>query len=96
MTQTRNQHSQAKGSPNKMNSTGSTVFSITNTAAQRIQQLKQLPMAYRSINKFQQSFYSQGSRVMEQGRHPKDPELICTEKELPENIEDEIKSLFGI
>lgn len=51
-------------------------------------------MAYRSINKFQQSFHSSGSRVMEQGRHPKDPELICTEKQLPENIEEEIKDGF--
>ena len=31
---------------------------------------------------------------MEQGRHPKDPELICTEKELPTNIEEEIKDGF--
>ena len=31
---------------------------------------------------------------MEQGRHPQDPELICTEKPLPENIEEEIKDGF--
>ena len=82
------------GPKDKMNSTGSTVYSITPQAARQIQQYKQLPMAYRSINKFQQSFQSTGSRVMEQGRHPKDPELICTEKQLPENIEEEIKDGF--
>ena len=70
------------------------MYSITPQAARQIQQYKQLPMAYRSINKFEQSFQSTGSRVMEQGRHPKDPELICTEKQLPENIEEEIKDGF--
>jgi hypothetical protein len=40
----------------KMNSTGSTVYSITPLAAKQIDQYKQLPMAYRSINKFQQTF----------------------------------------
>ena len=51
-------------------------------------------MAYRSINKFNKSFQSTSSRVMEQARHPQDPELICTEKQLPDNIEEEIKDGF--
>ena len=51
-------------------------------------------MAYRSINKFEKTFQSSGSHVMEQGRHPHDPELICTEKMLPDNIEEEIKDGF--
>ena len=51
-------------------------------------------MAYRSINKFEQTFQSTGSRVVEQARHPQDPELICTEKQLPDNIEEEIKDGF--
>lgn len=78
----------------KMQSTGSTVYSITPAAAQQINQYKQMPMAYRSINKFQKSFQSTGSRVMEQGKHPNDPELVCNEKQLPENIEEEIKDGF--
>ena len=53
-----------------MNSTGSTIYSITPQAAQQIQQYKDLPMAYRSINKFQQTGFSNNSRVMEAGRHP--------------------------
>ena len=31
---------------------------------------------------------------MEQSRHPQDPELVCTEKHLPTNIEEEIKDGF--
>ena len=54
----------------KMNSTGSTVYSITPQAAKQIQQHKNIPMAYRSINKFDKTFQSNNSRVMEQGRHP--------------------------
>ena len=77
-----------------MNSTGSTVYSITPQVAKQIAQYKQLPMAYKSINQFQRTTQSSGSRVMEHGRHPKDPELICQEKQLPDNIEEEIKDGF--
>ena len=78
----------------KMNSTGSTVYSITPLAAQMIEQHKKMPMAYKSINKFDQSFKSTKSKMVEQVGHPKDPELVCTEKQLPENIEEEIKDGF--
>lgn len=37
---------------------------------------------------------SNGSRVIETAAHPKDPELVCTEKVLPESIEEEIKDGF--
>ena len=37
---------------------------------------------------------SNQTRVVESSSHPKDPELICTEKQLPENIEEEIKDGF--
>ena len=37
---------------------------------------------------------SSQSRIMEEKAHPKDPELICTEKKLPSNIEEEIKDGF--
>jgi hypothetical protein len=53
-----------------------------------------LPLAYRSINKFNQTVRSNASRVIEAAAHPKDPELICTEKQLPTNIEEEIKDGF--
>ena len=51
-------------------------------------------MAYRSINKFEQTLRSTSSKIMEDKAHPRDPELICTEKPLPENIEEEIKDGF--
>ena len=53
-------------------------------------------MAYRSINKFDANatMRSTASRIMEDKAHPRDPELICTEKPLPENIEEEIKDGF--
>ena len=51
-------------------------------------------MAYKSINKFDQSFKSTKSKLVDQSIHPKDPELVCTEKQLPENIEEEIKDGF--
>ena len=78
----------------RMNSTGSTVYSITPQVAKQIAQYKQMPMAYKSINQFQRTTHSSSSRVMEHGRHPKDPELICQEKQLPDNIEEEIKDGF--
>ena len=53
-----------------------------------------MPMAYRSINKFEQTLRSTSSKIMEDKAHPRDPELICTEKPLPENIEEEIKDGF--
>ena len=37
---------------------------------------------------------SNQSRVIEAASHPKDPQLLCTEKQLPENIEEEIKDGF--
>ena len=37
---------------------------------------------------------SNQSRVLEGASHPKDPQLLCTEKQLPENIEEEIKDGF--
>jgi hypothetical protein len=53
-----------------------------------------MPLAYRSINKFNQTARSNTSRVVETASHPKDPELVCTEKVLPETIEEEIKDGF--
>ena len=53
-----------------------------------------MPMAYKSINRFDQTLRSTKSRIMEEKAHPRDPELICTEKPLPENIEEEIKDGF--
>lgn len=52
------------------------------------------PLAYRSINKFNQTVRSNTSRVIEEPAHPNDPELRCTEKTLPSNIEEEIKDGF--
>ena len=86
--------SQAKSQKNKMNSTGSTIYSINPQQQAHINQYKQMPMAYRSINKFEATLRSTNSRVMEDKAHPRDPELICTEKPLPENIEEEIKDGF--
>jgi hypothetical protein len=53
-----------------------------------------LPLAYRSINKFNQTIRSNTSRIIEAASHPNDPELLCTEKILSENIEEEIKDGF--
>ena len=53
-----------------------------------------MPLAYRSINKFDNTLKSTKSRLVEAVAHPKDPELVCTEKQLPENIEEEIKDGF--
>ena len=53
-----------------------------------------MPLAYRSINKFENTMRSNQSRLVEASQHPKDPELVCTEKQLPENIEEEIKDGF--
>jgi hypothetical protein len=53
-----------------------------------------MPMAYRSINKFDQTVRSNQSRVIEAAAHPKDPQLLCTEKQLPDTIEEEIKDGF--
>ena len=77
-----------------MNSTGSTIYSINQQQQAQINQYKQMPMAYRSINKFNGTMRSTNSRVMEDKAHPRDPELVCTEKPLPENIEEEIKDGF--
>lgn len=54
----------------------------------------QVPLAYRSINKFNQTMRSNTSRIIETAAHPNDPELLCTEKVLAENIEEEIKDGF--
>lgn len=43
----------------------------------------QVPLAYRSINKFNQTMRSNTSRIIEAAAHPNDPELLCTEKVLP-------------
>lgn len=53
-----------------------------------------MPLAYRSINKFNQTIRSNTSKIIEAAAHPKDPELLCTEKVLPDNIEEEIKDGF--
>ena len=81
---------------NKMNSTGSTIYSITPVAAKMIEQHKRIPLAYKSINQFEGSIRSNKSKAAGLGTvtHPKDPELVCTEKQLPENIEEEIKDGF--
>lgn len=78
----------------QMNSTGSTVYTINQTAAREIDQHKKMPLAYRSIQKFDQTSLSNQSRIIEEAKHPKDPQLLCTEKHLPENIEEEIKDGF--
>ena len=83
-----------KSMKQKMNSTGSTVYSINAQQQAHINKYNAQPMAYRSINKFEATMRSTGSRIMEDKAHPRDPELICTEKPLPENIEEEIKDGF--
>jgi len=57
-------------------------------------QKNNIPLAYRSINKFNSTARSNTSRVIEAPAHPNDPELLCTEKVLPQNIEEEIKDGF--
>jgi hypothetical protein len=37
---------------------------------------------------------SNNSRIIEGQAHPRDPELMCTEKILPNHIEEEIKDGF--
>lgn len=72
-----------------MNMTSSSLYSVPKQMAH-----DQLPLAYRSINKFNQTIRSNTSRIIEAAAHPNDPELLCTEKVLPENIEEEIKDGF--
>lgn len=74
--------------PQNLNLTTSSMHSKTG------KQTSSMPLAYRSINKFNQTVRSNSSRVIEAAAHPKDPELVCTEKVLPESIEEEIKDGF--
>ena len=60
-------------------------------------QKKPLALAYQSINKFENMSVggkSNISKTIEASQHPMDPELVCQEKQLDDNIEEEIKDGF--
>lgn len=79
-----------------MNRTMSSVYSKDHQKSQGIDDTVK-SVGFKSIGtKFDQTMRSTKSRILEAGthHHPKDPQLLCTEKQLNENIEEEIKDGF--